>query len=355
MARNVVHVVGTGTIGEPLIGLLAKHRAEFGIDEVTFYKHSPRATDRPMVKALQKLGAKLAVADDKRAEFEKIGLKPDYSWNDALKAAKVVLDCTPEDSGLENKANLYEHLNDGTRVFAAQGSEDGFGVKYALGINDRGVNFESNKFIHVVSCNTHNISVLIKALAFNGETNNLTEGRFIAIRRAGDVGDTKFIQAPQVDKHKEALGTHHATDVADLYQTTLGQNLNIFSSAMKLNTPYMHTIHFNIRVKEPTTKEEVKNRIKGWKFLGYTEKTSTNEVFSFAREHGPFGRILAQGVVCMPSLNVSADGKEIVGFCFTPQDGNVLATNVAVALRALHPQDWEKRMTALDPYYVKEY
>ena len=34
---NIVHVVGTGTIGEPLIGLLADHREHFGIDEVTFH------------------------------------------------------------------------------------------------------------------------------------------------------------------------------------------------------------------------------------------------------------------------------------------------------------------------------
>ena len=36
---NIVHVVGTGTIGEPLIGLLCDARDELGIDEVTFYKH----------------------------------------------------------------------------------------------------------------------------------------------------------------------------------------------------------------------------------------------------------------------------------------------------------------------------
>ena len=41
---NIVHVVGTGTIGEPLIGLLADHKADFGIDEVTFHKRTPLIT-----------------------------------------------------------------------------------------------------------------------------------------------------------------------------------------------------------------------------------------------------------------------------------------------------------------------
>jgi len=38
---NIVHVVGTGTIGEPLIGLLADDAEAFGIDEVTFHKRTP--------------------------------------------------------------------------------------------------------------------------------------------------------------------------------------------------------------------------------------------------------------------------------------------------------------------------
>jgi len=36
MHKNIVHVVGTGTIGEPLIGLLANFREASGIDEIAF-------------------------------------------------------------------------------------------------------------------------------------------------------------------------------------------------------------------------------------------------------------------------------------------------------------------------------
>ena len=46
---NIVHVVGTGTIGEPLIGLLADNRDHFGIDEVTFHKRTPLVTERAKV------------------------------------------------------------------------------------------------------------------------------------------------------------------------------------------------------------------------------------------------------------------------------------------------------------------
>ena len=42
---RIVHVVGTGTIGEPLIGLLANNREALGIDEVTFHKRTPLTSD----------------------------------------------------------------------------------------------------------------------------------------------------------------------------------------------------------------------------------------------------------------------------------------------------------------------
>jgi hypothetical protein len=38
---------------------------------------------------------------------------------------------------------------------------------------------------------------------------------------------------------------------------TLGLSLNIYSSALKLNTQYMHTIHFNLKLRRGITKDEV--------------------------------------------------------------------------------------------------
>ena len=352
MSQNVVHVVGTGTIGEPIVGLLAKNRQALGIDEVTFYKHSPRKEDRPMVRALQATGAKLAVADDKRAEFEAIGLKPDLTQTDALARARVVIDCTPEDSGLANKEKIYSKLA-GDKLFMAQGSEEGFGAMYALGINDAAVDPAKERFVHVVSCNTHTTVRLVHALTNDGA--NLEEGRLVLIRRAGDVGDTKFIQAPTVEKHKEARGTHHAQDAANLYKSTLHKDVNLFSSALKLNTQFMHVAHFHFRLKTPTTLDAVKKLLKDDRYVGLTDKTATNLVFSFAREHGPFGRILSQTVVVTPSLHVSENGLDITGYAFTPQDGNALLSSVAMATRKLHPEDWQKRMSVFDAYLLKEY
>ena len=74
---------------------------------------------------------------------------------------------------------------------------------------------------------------------------------FVMIRRANDVSQAgSFIPSPQVGKHgDQQYGTHHARDAALLFET-IGEKLNLFSSAMKMNTQYMHTIHFHLRVKK---------------------------------------------------------------------------------------------------------
>ena len=55
--RRIVHVIGTGTIGEPLIGLLCDYKEQLGIDEVTFNKYTPLTRDRSKVTNLLKRGA----------------------------------------------------------------------------------------------------------------------------------------------------------------------------------------------------------------------------------------------------------------------------------------------------------
>ena len=194
---NIVHVVGTGTIGEPLIGLLCDIRRELGIDEVTFHKRSAKLLDRPKVKGLLNRGASLVADDDKLEEFRELGLEPTYTAEEAIERASVVIDCTPKGVGLANKEKYYEKYKHKVKGFLAQGSEFGFGKMYALGINDEALT-EKDKFIQIVSCNTHNIAVVIHTLAIEGKKNHLVDGRFVCIRRANDISqDAKFIPAPQ--------------------------------------------------------------------------------------------------------------------------------------------------------------
>ena len=75
MERKIVHVVGTGTIGEPLIGILCEQKSNLGIDEVTFHKQSPLTKDAPKIKNLIAKGARLSVHEDRVSAFKEIGLE----------------------------------------------------------------------------------------------------------------------------------------------------------------------------------------------------------------------------------------------------------------------------------------
>lgn len=349
---KIVHVVGTGTIGEPLIGLLADNREHFGIDEVTFHKRTPLLTERAKVNDLEGRGAVLSVDDDRRSAFEELGHAPKYQAREAIERATVVIDCTPV--GNEMKDEFYNHA-EGPLGFMAQGSEFGFGKMYARGINDDALVKGEDKFLQIVSCNTHNIAVLIRSLAIDADgTNHLDDGRFLCMRRANDISqDDGFVASPTVEAHKdERFGTHHARDAHRLFET-LGYDLNLYSSAVKLNTQYMHSIQFSLQLDEDITVDEARERLMANTRVAVTYKTSANQVFSFGRDHGYYGRIMSQTVVALDTLAVR-NGNEVVGFSFTPQDGNPLLSTVAAMLWYLDADHMEDRLNILRRYLFRE-
>ena len=353
MGKTVVHVVGTGTIGEPLIGILSTFAKDFGVDEVTFHKRTPREGDRSKVNALGQKGASLCVDKDRWSSFKEMGMQPRYEAEEAIERANVIIDCTPV--GNENKEKYYQRYTNNGRGFIAQGSEFGFGKMYARGINDKALTKGTDQFIQVVSCNTHNMAAIIDTIALGPEKeNNLEESRFVCMRRANDLSEEGgYIPSPEIGKHDDSLyGTHQGRDAHHLFKT-LDFDLNIFSSVLKLNTQYMHTIHFNLKLLRRVTMEEVMRRIKGNGRVAMTNKTSMAAVFSFGRDHGLFGRILNQTVIPTKSMTLRGD-REVVGMCFTPQDGNSLLSSIAATLWFLYPDSYEERIEPLRPYFFRE-
>ena len=87
--KKIVHVVGTGTIGEPLIGILCTFKEQFGVDEVTFHKRTPLLTDRSKVMVLCNRGAKLCVDKERRQKFVEMGMTPTYETEEAIERAKA--------------------------------------------------------------------------------------------------------------------------------------------------------------------------------------------------------------------------------------------------------------------------
>ena len=175
--------------------------------------------------------------------------------------------------------------------------------------------------------------------------------------RANDISqDGSFCPAPEVGSHKDKkFGTHHARDAWYLFQT-LGYDLNLYSSALKINSQYMHTIWFSLIVRNKTSVDDVIGRMHANDRIAMTHKKSANSVFSFGRDHGHFGRILNQTVVVKQTLAVRETdrGYEVLGFCFTPQDGNPLLSTVAAVCWYLDPKTYQERIQVLKPYFYDE-
>ena len=352
MERKIVHVIGTGTIGEPLIGILCEQKSNLGIDEVTFHKHSPLTIDKPKIDNLIKKGARLSVLDNRTEDFKAIGLEPEFTLEEAIARSSVVIDCTPGGSGISNKERYYNKYTDKVKGFLAQGSENGFGKKYARGINDHVINSD-DQFLQIVSCNTHNIACLVNTLGLSIAPDNLVDGKFVCIRRSNDISQTEsYVPAPTVNVHAhQDYGTHHAEDAVELFKT-MNLDLNLFSSALKINTQYMHTVWFNLKVKETTSKEKVLELLNHNDRIALTEHRSSNAVFSFGRDQGQYGRILNQTVVVEDSINVKG-GHEISGFCFTPQDGNSILSSISATVKFLNPHSYQDKISSLDPFFFQ--
>ncbi len=348
---NIVHVVGTGTIGEPLIGLLENYQEAFGIDEITFMKRTPLLEERGKVNDLIRRGAKLAVREDRRASFEELGHEVTFTDVEAIERASVVIDCTP--AGNANKAAHYDGAV-GPVGFLAQGSEYGFGKMYARGVNDDAL-ARDDRYLHIVSCNTHNMSALIRTLGQDPDgTSHLLDGRFVLLRRSNDISqDGSFVPSPSVGTHEDPrFGTHHARDAHALF-ATMGYDLPIYSSAMKLNTQYMHSLWFSLQLDHEITVDEAVDRLDANPRIALTHKKSANAVFSFGRDHGFYGRILNQAVVPVESLTVR-NGTELIGFCFTSQDGNSLLSSIAATLWFMYPDSREERLDVIRPFLFRE-
>jgi len=348
MARKIVHIVGTGTVGAPLIGVLLGRREQLGIEEISFQPNLRAIENKAFLNGLSARGAKLCVNEEIADEFISVGCKIDYTSEEAIKRAAVVIDCSPDKEPLKNKADIYSRLKGDPKFFIAQSRASGFGLDYAYGINDEALQTGKVQFVRIVSCNTHNIATLLKTLAFEEGAHSLDWGRFVCIRRASDMSESKsFIPAPQISLPKDDnYGTYQAYDAASLFRT-IGAELDLFSSSLKVNTQYLHTVHFDIKLKHSINLATVINKLESNPLIALTNKTLSSLVFAFARDMGFLGRIINQSVVSVPSLTVKGDN-EVLGFCFSPQDGNSILSSIAATVWFFYPHSYREKLQNLN-------
>lgn len=349
-------IVGTGTIGKPLIRLFLRVREQLDFEEIIYLKNSSDLKSRGMLEYFHHEGASLAVYEERMSEFRKLlanrGFEPDYTFENALTRADLIIDCTDKGIAKKLKEKYYQQLTK-KLGFIAQGSETGFGQPYAFGVNDFPLKHGEEKFIQVVSCNTHQILSILKTIALDPDNasacywDNLLQARFYLARRDSDISqeDGKIgvvVSEPAHDRY----GSHQAVDAVRVLKTIdpqRAQRLDIHAVADTYNNPFMHVISFNLRLSEKINAQEIEKRFRANPLTAVTYHMTNNQVFGNGRDLGHFGRFLNHTIVCLPCIQV-LNGQEVIGRCFTPQDGNPLLSSMAAALWFRDPATYRQKI-----------
>lgn len=306
---------GGGNIGTTLANVLVQYKTGIGFEKLMLYKR----TNQPW-KAND-----LAILSSK--EVEVVHEFPN------LKEIDYIFEATANGVGMSNQQmyQKYNHLK-----ACAQGSEKGFGTSFVTGINDDQI--KNQKFVHVVSCNTHGAASILKT--FGGEKfENIVSADFVVVRRSEDLSShERLVTANVVARHLNPdIGTHHAIDVNDLFKS-IGVNIPLTSSDITTPSQLMHATRFNIELKKGFSKDEINKLINNNIFVSTTDKFDSNQIFELGRRYGFQGRIFEHAIIVSNNLLISENN--IKGWAFVPQEGNtILSTIHAFLLQTNHKEE----------------
>jgi len=319
-----VLVNGLGNIGTSLVNLLLHYQKDFGISEIHACKRTITPFHEAELKLLKEKGVKVCSYD--HPEYDRL--------SDILPEINYLFEATANGVGLSNKEG-YQKLKNliGT---SAQGSEKGFGISFMTGINEDKIRGE--KFVHVVSCNSHGSAALLRTFC-GDQLENLDAADFVVVRRSEDIGNhQRLVSGNVVARHLDPkAGTHHSIDVIDLFRT-IGIDCELTASDITTPSQLTHSVRFNIQFKNPIS--DIDELISKSPFVSTTSKFDSNVVFELGRRYGFQGRLYSHAIIVRSNLLVHENS--IKGWAFVPQEGNSLISTLhAFLLQTNHPKEKE--------------
>ena len=304
-------VNGIGNIGTTLLNIILMYKNDLGINKIFALKNIPHLWNLQELKILQEKGIEICTNNDKFTNFKSIQNKINY-----------VFDSTSNGFGLRNKQWYTELPN--LIAASAQGSEKDFGISFMSDINNS--QLKNQKFAHIVSCNTHSLASILTT--FCGKNlHNLHKADFVIVRRSEDLGNhTRLVSANVVSRHlNPKLGTHHSIDLVDLFYT-INKKIDISSSDITTPSQLMHSVRFNVILKDKITQIEIDKLIDENDFVSHTPKFDSNIVFEFGRKYGYLGRLYSHSIIV--KNNILINENEIKGWAFVPQEGNTILSTI---------------------------
>lgn len=334
-----VLVDGLGNIGTTLTHLLATYADLLSIDEIFVHKNRLVSWQETDLERVAERDVTVCRTDPECPEF--------VAYGDVISDIDYVFECTAAGIGMDRKPE-YEQL-EGLQGACAQGSEKGFGLPFAAGINPGRIRGE--KFVQVVSCNTHGTAAIISALG-GRRLAELESADVVVVRRSEDVGQhERLVGANVVARHRDSeVGTHHGVDVRDLF-ATVDVDIELTTSDVTTPAQAMHTARFCVRLKN-RPEQPIAETLCEHPYLSVTEKFDSNRVFELGRRYGLQGRIYSQAIVV--SNNLLCDGRTVRGWMFVPQEGNTLLSTLAAFLHQTERSDVEQILARLRRELVRD-
>lgn len=332
---------GVGNIGSTVLSILSDFKEVLGIRNLYALKNSlVNPWNEVEIEFLKQKGIIFySQVNNSMSSIEDIIHEVDY-----------IIDCNTNSIGNKNKPwyDSLPHL----KGASAQGSEKGFGISYMSGINDDIISRE--KYAHIVSCNTHSIAKIIDCLT-SGKPEQLTEGDFVVVRRSEDIGQhERLVTANVISRHQnETYGTHHATDVNDLYLTQ-DIKLNIQSSDITTPSQLLHSVRFNLKFRDEISLNTIKNNFSDDEYVSTTQKYDSNVVFELGRRYSPYGRIYSQVIINENNLLIDKNSNSIKGWAFIPQEGSTILSTIKAMLLQLNIPDAETKFARITEDLIRK-
>jgi len=310
-----VLVNGVGNIGTTLLNLLIDFKKELGISEIYALKKSKvDVWNKAELEILRDRG--VVICSETNSDFSPLsGILPSIDY---------IFDCNANGMGLKNK-KWYESLTH-VKGFSTQGSEKGFGIPFMSNVNN--VEIKGERFAQIVSCNTHSLSTIIQTLTGN-DLSQVISGDFVVVRRSEDIGNhQRLVSANVVSRHMQNnIGTHHAIDVKDLFETK-GIQLNLQSSDITTPSQLMHTVRFSLKLKSELNLGRMTELIAQNPYIATTSKYDSNVIFELGRRYSRYGRLYSHAILNWNNLLFDEHENTVKGWAFIPQEGNSLLSTI---------------------------
>ncbi|MBN2043093.1 MAG: type II glyceraldehyde-3-phosphate dehydrogenase [Candidatus Aenigmarchaeota archaeon] len=278
---------------------------------------------RPTFEAVMAVNNKFPLFSNNKENlqvFADAGLKVEGTIHDLIQDCDIVVDCTPNKTGADNKERIYvpnkikaifqggeKHHLTGTSFSALANYNEALGKDY----------------VRVVSCNTTGLARTLSTINRGVGIRNV---RAVMIRRGPDPWDDKNGPVNSIVPDPPTIPSHHGPDV----QTVL-KGIDIVTTAVKVPTTIMHLHAVNVNLSKESSSEEISGLLaKAPRILmvsGIDGVTSTARVMEYARDIGRKRSDLNEIAVWKESVNV-INGNELFYFQAIHQESDIVPENV---------------------------